>query len=161
MAPRSVYKHNLLGMQISEDDLNWLAGLLEGEGSFMAGPPSAPNRPSISVHMTDEDVIRRVATLFDIGFVQIIKGKRAHHKTSYAVRLRGARAVELMKLLEPLMGIRRQDQIKRVVSSYVPKNRKTLAHGTHAMYNKARCRCDDCKLGHREHIKEWRTRRVH
>jgi hypothetical protein len=30
---------------IEESDLHWRAGLLEGEGGFLAGPPSAPRSP--------------------------------------------------------------------------------------------------------------------
>ena len=34
---------------LSLTELHWLAGLLEGEGSFMAGPPSSPGLPIIAV----------------------------------------------------------------------------------------------------------------
>ena len=34
-------------------ELHWLAGLLEGEGTFMTGPPSSPGLPVIAVNMTD------------------------------------------------------------------------------------------------------------
>ena len=43
------------------DEFFWLVGLLEGEGSFMPAPPSEPTRPRISIQMTDEDVLSRVA----------------------------------------------------------------------------------------------------
>ncbi len=46
------------------DEFFWLVGLLEGEGSFMPGPPSEATRPRISIQMTDENVIRRVARIF-------------------------------------------------------------------------------------------------
>ena len=49
-------------------DLYWLAGLLEGEGSFMRGPPSRPNMPAIAIQMTDEDVIQRVAQLWAVCY---------------------------------------------------------------------------------------------
>ena len=29
------------------DPLYWLAGILEGEGTFMSGPPSRPNAPVV------------------------------------------------------------------------------------------------------------------
>ncbi len=48
-------------------ELHWLAGLLEGEGSFMVGPPSDPRRPAIAVQMTDEDVMRRIESQADAG----------------------------------------------------------------------------------------------
>lgn len=49
---------------ISNEDLHWLAGLLEGEGSFLKGPPSAPRHPVVALQMTDEDVVSRVAAMF-------------------------------------------------------------------------------------------------
>jgi hypothetical protein len=42
-----------------QETLIWLAGILEGEGSFMKGPPSSPNRPVISMVTTDIDVALR------------------------------------------------------------------------------------------------------
>src|SRR4051812_10573351 len=51
--------------EASGQDLSWLAGLLGGEGSFLAGSPSAPHRPSIQVVMIDQDVVERVGRLVD------------------------------------------------------------------------------------------------
>lgn len=45
----------------SRDTLLWLAGLLEGEGSLIPGPPSYPNSPIIAIQMTDEDVVAKAA----------------------------------------------------------------------------------------------------
>lgn len=99
-------------------EIHWLAGLLEGEGSFMAGPPSAPNRPRITVTMTDEDVIARIADLWDQSYFP--EKPRPGRKPTYRVALRGQRAVALMKELRPLMGERRQSQIAAALSSYTP-----------------------------------------
>ena len=46
-------------------ELHWLAGLLEGEGSFMTGPPSSPGLPVIAVNMTDHDVMARIGQIFE------------------------------------------------------------------------------------------------
>lgn len=108
---------------MTRDELNWLAGLLEGEGSFMKGPPSAPNTPSVSVHMTDLDVVERVTKLFGMGFILEPKKQRDHHKKSYLSRVRGQRAIDLMILLRPLMGERRKSQIDRALSSRTPVGR--------------------------------------
>jgi hypothetical protein len=101
-----------------ENDFYWLAGLLEGEGSFMSGPPSAPNNPRISVAMTDQDIIERVAQLCQTTS-QALRSRNEHHKLVYRMLLRGKNAVELMRHLHPLMGIRRQAQINRVLENYV------------------------------------------
>lgn len=55
----------LTGMTL--DDLLWLAGYLEGEGSFTSPTPSAPNRPRIQVAATDEDVVQRTAVLWGVS----------------------------------------------------------------------------------------------
>jgi hypothetical protein len=101
-----------------ENDFYWMVGLLEGEGSFMSGPPSAPNNPRISIAMTDQDIIERVVQLCQTTS-QTLRSRNEHHKRVYRMLLRGKTAVDLMKRLHPLMGIRRQAQINRVLENYV------------------------------------------
>ena len=48
---------------LSPQSLYWLAGLLEGEGSFLKPPLSKPTRVILSVEMTDRDVLDHVADL--------------------------------------------------------------------------------------------------
>lgn len=99
----------------------WLAGFLEGEGSFMKGTPSSPNMSSVAVTTTDEDVIQKVASLWGVKYHEIREKRRdekPHWKTAYVIRLRGYKAVELMKSLRPLMGIRRQQQIDKALAAY-------------------------------------------
>jgi hypothetical protein len=110
---------------IAEADLHWLAGLLEGEGTFLTGPPSAPRSPAIQFWMTDRDVVERAAALLGVS-VMVVPARREDWKTAYAVRLRGKRAVTWMKRLRPLMGIRRGQQIDRAVASHGPDPRRLL-----------------------------------
>ncbi len=109
--------------EISENQLYWLAGILEGEGSFLKGPPSAPNRPVISMLSTDEDVIAKVASLMNVSYWGRLSEEfeRNGWKKPYAVHLRGSRAVELMLILKPLMGTRRQQQIEKAIEGFKPK----------------------------------------
>lgn len=105
---------------MNNKDLYWLAGLLEGEGSFLKGPPSKPNLPILSVITTDEDVCERVANLFGVKY-HLVKNKRYQDnnwKNPYLAKLKGSKAVRLMKKLRPLMGKRRQGQIDEALSSY-------------------------------------------
>lgn len=44
----------------------WLAGWLEGEGSFLAPPPSSPKLPRISAHSRDRDVMCEVGGLLGV-----------------------------------------------------------------------------------------------
>jgi hypothetical protein len=110
---------------IDEYDLCWLAGLLEGEGTFLAGPPSAPRSPAIQFWMTDRDVVERAASMLD-GAVMEVRPRKKHWKTTYAVRIRGPRAVVWMKRLRPLMGVRRGTQIDRAIASYAPDPRRVM-----------------------------------
>jgi hypothetical protein len=98
--------------QIPTLDLYWLAGLLEGEGSFIAGPPSAPRTPALVLTMADRDIVDRAAELLDCA-VSMIPARRNGWRDAYCVRVRGPRAVEWMRRLRPLMGHRRQTQIDR------------------------------------------------
>jgi hypothetical protein len=59
-------------MQPDEFTLAWLAGLLEGEGSFSRGLPSNPTKPIISLHMVDEDVVARVAAIWESRIIVTI-----------------------------------------------------------------------------------------
>jgi hypothetical protein len=119
---------------MKQTELYWLAGILEGEGSFMKPSPSTPRLPRVSVQMTDEDVIARVATLIGNKYQTCIDVKNPTYKPLHSVKTVGKKAVDLMRLLRPLMGIRRQKQIDAALATYttyVPRSprRKLDAQG--------------------------------
>ncbi len=103
---------------MDELDAHWLAGLLEGEGSFLKAPPSEPNKPGISIEMTDRDVMERVGAM--VGRKVVVPARRGKWQQTYKVTVRGWRAVDLMQRLRPLLGRRRQEQIDRAVAGYDP-----------------------------------------
>jgi hypothetical protein len=106
---------------MKKNELYWLAGWLEGEGSFMAPSPSDKNYPKIAAVTTDEDVARKVCALLGVSYMQVRRyNKKPHWKDCYYFRLRGRRAVTLMHELYPLMGIRRQAQITKAIKDYKP-----------------------------------------
>jgi len=100
-------------------ELYWLAGILEGEGCFSFGTKKTPNRVAITVCMTDRDVVERVAKLFGVNW--ILEIKRGKHKTQWRTQLRGAKAIELMKKIQSIMGERRRLKIQEVINSYDPE----------------------------------------
>ncbi len=110
---------------IDPRDLHWLAGLLEGEGSFFPGAPSSPNLPVLQIQMIDEDVMRRVGDLMERG-VYRCRAPRPEWSATYVVRVKGAPAVAWMRLLRPLLGQRRQAQIDRAIASYASKSNQKL-----------------------------------
>jgi hypothetical protein len=110
-----------LGGEAGWPALFWLAGLLEGEGSFLRPVPSSPSCPIVSCRMTDLDIVELVAEAFGTSVQSIDKGR---YRTEYAAMVRGSRAAELMRLLRPMMGDRRRMAIDRALRDYRPPARK-------------------------------------
>jgi hypothetical protein len=108
----------------SWDDLTlgWVAGILEGEGSFMKGSSRYPNQPRVQISTTDEDVIAKISDLTGLKYRSASGGsaytRNPHWKKPYILTIRSGKAVLLMNKLLPLMGKRRQGQIKETLSSY-------------------------------------------
>ena len=96
------------------ENLAWLAGLMEGEGSFYIRRPK-DRKPSfaISLQMTDRDVVERARWVAGVGGA-VTKGDRAKHypdkewKDIWHFRVQAANEVRALALaLLPLMGERR------------------------------------------------------
>lgn len=115
--------------QTHTTSIYWLAGLLEAEGSFMKGSSSSPNKPTISIQMTDKDVMEHVSSFFGRVLTpyqpkgQTKDGSRDFKKV-YLCQLRGKLSLDLMQKLQPLMSTRRQHQIQQALDSYNPLARK-------------------------------------
>lgn len=99
-------------------ELEWLAGILEGEGSFSVNYSHGKDKvgyPDISLSMSDRDVVERVCRLLEVR----LKGYQSKRRTkngklvkfAWTSKLKGARAAGWMQTLFPFMGIRRQEQI--------------------------------------------------
>jgi hypothetical protein len=97
----------------------WLAGLMEGEGSFARGSPAKPRRPTASINMTDEDVIIRVCELWGTR-LWTLKVKEPRYKPAHRTELVGGSAVAMMLILRPHLCARRQDQIDDAMATYQP-----------------------------------------
>jgi hypothetical protein len=77
-----------MGENRSAVELAWLAGLLEGEGSFMPGPPSDPRMPIICLAMNDEDVMARVGRMLGRKVLPV-KRRSERWRQSYQLRVHG------------------------------------------------------------------------
>ena len=75
------------------NQLRWLAGLLEGEGTFLVGGRRAPNQPSIQIGMVDNDIIGRVADIFGVGVDRLVL--EGDLQPRYSTRLFGGAAYRL------------------------------------------------------------------
>lgn len=101
--------------------LAWLAGLLEAEGSFLKPTPSAPRFPIVACQMKDRDVIARVGSLFGTAVTTI---PRPGRRTMYGTRIKGSRAVLLMRDLAPAMSERRRAAIEAAMAKHSPRSGK-------------------------------------
>lgn len=108
---------------IADADRYWLAGLLEGEGSFVKAPPSNKGRPIVQLSMTDEDIVARAAGICGVSYHQRVwkidkNPAAANWRPALVMHVQGRRAVELMLMLHPLMGERRRRQIVAALASW-------------------------------------------
>ncbi len=98
---------------LTATDAQWLAGLLEGEGSFCI----SNGVPRLVLQMTDRDVVQRAANLF--------KSRVWSHtpelprKQVWSCGRAGLTAVEWMRILRPYLGTRRQGQIVATVQEWL------------------------------------------
>ena len=109
--------------------LEWLAGLLEGEGCFTqnGGSAKAPLRypnPTVALVMTDADVVKEANLLCEVigeRVVKIHESPLPTGKVAYSITLTGLAAVKIMVAVLPHMGIRRTVRIRQVLREWVPK----------------------------------------
>lgn len=97
------------------NELNWIAGLLEGEGSFIF---LNGRRARISCGMTDLDVLEKLQTICGGSICKQRYKRKEYYKDVWVWYLESFKAVELMKDLKPLMGSRRQQKIQDVVDGF-------------------------------------------
>lgn len=100
-------------------ELGWLVGLLEGEGHF-----SYFNTQQIVLGMTDEDCVLRFKAAIekilgqDKSLHLIVTNWRKEEKPLYTIRLYGANARCIMKLVVHHMGYRRRAQIWKALNRF-------------------------------------------
>jgi len=110
----------ITGVCSSSCSVVWLAGLLEGEGTFSvnATPPHA--YPLISVQMCDEDVVTRAARILGAVGIQRREPENINWSVTYVAKISGYSAANWMRRLRPYMGLRRIVAIDRALAAYHP-----------------------------------------
>lgn len=103
---------------VTDLELGWLCGMLEGEGCFQAPPPSHPEQVRVVLITTDKDVAERVAALMGVKKVGAppSRRKQPHHKQAFVVARAGRPAAALMHEVRPHMSARRQAAIDYALS---------------------------------------------
>lgn len=125
---RFVHGHHLRKRlpKMSKLDIAWLAGLLEGEGSFVIhfkerqpkfGASWKQLAVRVQIAMTDEDIIHRVGAMFNAASYHK-KPNKPGYKLLHMTSIAGPKAVALMKLIRPHMGVRRQAQITKAIQAF-------------------------------------------
>lgn len=98
---------------MSPEDRLWLAGLLEGEGTFDL---HRDRYPRIRVGMKDRDVVGRAATL--LGSRVRLTLRPAPFAAMWHAEVSGTRAAAILAELLPHMGARRSAKIAEILGHY-------------------------------------------
>lgn len=103
--------------------MTWLAGLLDGEGTFFLINSRVKGKlykyPHIALRMADEDVVQAAAEMFgtkcmDIGYGRRVDGTK--EKRMYVCCVTGSRASYWMRALLPFLGKRRSEKIAEILA---------------------------------------------
>lgn len=89
---------------MNNNELHWVAGLFEGEGTFHISQGRAI---SIGLTSTDMDVLQRLQSLAG-GQIYHIAKRKSHWKESWIWRMPRDESVALVEQLLPLLGERRR-----------------------------------------------------
>lgn len=92
--------------------LAWLAGLLEGEGSF-----GFYNSPRVSLKMTDLDVVKDAHQLMG-ATTKLACQKKVHTQDIYVFSVHSSLAIGWMMTLYPMLGKRRRAKIAEVLKKW-------------------------------------------
>lgn len=104
---------------ISQRDIGWAAGLLDGEGCFTLARSKTYRYPRIVCNMTDKEPLDKLQQLFG-GNVHTIK-RNVLYKQAWCWEVSGSRAVGIMLTLWSLLCPRRQAKIREIVTEWKSK----------------------------------------
>lgn len=105
---------------MNDTEIAWVAGLLEGEGSFLT--QTSGYSPRITCQMTDLDVLNKVHQLCG-GTLHPVTKRQEHWKDCWIWRISGDPAAEVMKSILPHMGSRRSEKIQSVLDTWYTNGR--------------------------------------
>lgn len=145
----------------------WVAGLLEGEGSFIISRRKSTNGstyPTFSVKcgMCDKDALEKLMKLSEMGNVTgphlNKKNPRAKPVWYWSTNRRECVRALCLAIL-PWMGSRRRIRIEQVLMTLDNSGQTVWQHGSRQGYDKHKCRCSGCRAAHAKHHRERRMRK--
>ena len=101
---------------LSQLDLGYLAGVIEGEGAIDL---HRGRYPRVRVSMTDRDVVGKVADV--LGATVQLTLSPAPHKPVWTTGVTGPRADAVLRALLPYMSARRSSQIATVLAGRIER----------------------------------------
>lgn len=111
---------------MTNEQLYYLVGILEGEGCFYIRKTKVwriktkaykiLSLPVIQLKMTDKDIVEKTALIAGCRKVCNASISGSSRKPAYVWALTGSKAIELMKLVQPLMGNRRSNKIIEILT---------------------------------------------
>jgi hypothetical protein len=142
----------------TDAEIAWAAGLFEGEGSCSIQWVKGRAYASMSMMLTDDDVLYRFRDLIG-GRVSMAMERGGNTKPIWSWRLYGRNKIEpIAKLFWPWLGDRRREQVTNVLAStgYVERIPKTHCpaghpldeHNTYVQPKNGGRQCRICKADH-------------
>lgn len=112
----------------------WLAGLMEGEGSFGNYSKKTSVDLRLQLGMSDRDVIEKAAKLLGKEHIHTYSrlgqgGYRIHHKPLHVLLIRGYLAARTMEAILPYMGERRSAKIRELLEIWNSREKRTRERG--------------------------------
>jgi hypothetical protein len=107
---------------MTDFELGWLIGLIEGEGCLQIRKTSEAKWPSLSLWMTDRDIVQRASDLFALPAGRIRTRTCSNRVTGAAYRaqfgftLGGRHLVPWLRLFYPHMSERRRAKMKELLA---------------------------------------------
>jgi hypothetical protein len=99
---------------MTDCEVYWLAGLLEGEGCFTTNKQSYGIYPVVRIYMTDRDVLFKARQISGVGTIHGPYMRKGHRIPISAWCVTGVPATALMKRVFPYMGERRRQRINEL-----------------------------------------------
>jgi hypothetical protein len=119
---------------VSNTDIGWVAGIVEGEGCIVVSPHN--NTLRLSVEMTDLDVLQKLQRL--LGPAARLSKRtgplKPNWKTRYILHLCGSRLIQWLQTIYPLMGARRKTKIEAAIAMFKARPNRPFVAKPRARY---------------------------